>query len=69
MHENSPKNLSRRLAINLEPVEDRMLIALRAAMERRLSERLTYTAVIRLLIDNAAREQLDPEEIIKIYNQ
>lgn len=49
----SPK----RLAVNLETEDDRLLIALRAALEKKTNSRLSYSAVIRQLIKNGAEAE------------
>jgi len=52
-HESIPK----RLAVNLSSEENRMLIALRAALERRMDIRLSLSEVVRIALYTQAEKE------------
>ncbi len=61
-HELIPK----RLAVNLDNDGNRLLMALRAVLERRLDQRLSLSEVVRISIrTQAMKEGLDNENISK----
>ncbi len=58
-HESIPK----RLAVNLSPDENRLVIALRAALERRFEQRLSLSDVIRIALKTQANAEGIKNEI------